>query len=529
MSLVTGRFPLYVVLMFMLSAAIPCSVNAENIFLKDGSIFPDVRILSQDDGSVLVSGSDGVRKKINRTDILRINSIELAPKKSYVFMRQTRYYGPWKDFYAYLVDKNESVYTFRDELYRPQEYTLKKTDILFVAPKTIAELKSEGKIKDEISFDLSSTIALMGSLTGLIFAFLLFKINRGNRRANRVLGIFMVVESMLNTTGTYNTTDIFFSFPYLLNFHGPLANLPAPFLLWYVRTLAEPEFRLKPVHVLHLLPFAIVAFCLYSLIPFINTEQKMLLHYYYIPHFVDMLYWHSYLPQVSIYMIPIIRGLHEHRRRIKNEFSTIDDISLTWLVFFTYSLIAAFTILLLCFYLDFQNKTFLMTNVYMSKIWPCMMSFYLLIIGYKGLAQHEIFSGTEIIPVDENDNTLEKYSIPPEKIRESMDRVARVMKEKKPYLDPGLTLPMLAEMAEVPRNTLSQAINESTGQNFYDYVNAFRIETVKEYLKNPEKQDMNILHIAMDAGFNTKATFNASFKKYTGLTPGEFRKTYCNE
>lgn len=226
-------------------------------------------------------------------------------------------------------------------------------------------------------------------------------------------------------------------------------------------------------------------------------------------------------------MIPIIRGLHEHRRRIKNEFSTIDDISLSWLVFFTYSLIIAFIILLFCFYLDFQNKTFMMANTYMTKIWPCMMSFYLLIIGYKGLTQHEIFSEARIF--DDGDEIPKKISEASTITSEIMDRLSRIMEERKPYLDPGLTLPMLAEMTDVPRNVLSQVINESTGQNFYDYVNGFRIERVKEHLKDPQKQNMNILHIAMEAGFNTKATFNTAFKKYTTLTPSEYKKNFCEE
>jgi AraC-like DNA-binding protein len=78
----------------------------------------------------------------------------------------------------------------------------------------------------------------------------------------------------------------------------------------------------------------------------------------------------------------------------------------------------------------------------------------------------------------------------------------------------------------VSRNLLSQAINERTGQNFYDFVNFYRVETVKERLKDPEKRDMNVLHIAFDAGFNTKATFNAVFKKSTGLTPSQYRKNF---
>ena len=70
----------------------------------------------------------------------------------------------------------------------------------------------------------------------------------------------------------------------------------------------------------------------------------------------------------------------------------------------------------------------------------------------------------------------------------------------------------------------AQAINESTGHNFYDYINSFRVEAVKENLKNPDMRESNILHLAFDAGFNSKSTFNNVSRKYASLTPTEYKK-----
>ena len=92
------------------------------------------------------------------------------------------------------------------------------------------------------------------------------------------------------------------------------------------------------------------------------------------------------------------------------------------------------------------------------------------------------------------------------------------MNGKKPCLDPGLTLPVLADMIYVPMNYLSFIINEIMGRNFYDNINFYRIEAVKKDIQDPAN------HLAFDAGFNSTSTFNSMFKKNTGLTPTEYGK-----
>ena len=61
-------------------------------------------------------------------------------------------------------------------------------------------------------------------------------------------------------------------------------------------------------------------------------------------------------------------------------------------------------------------------------------------------------------------------------------------------------------------------------QNFFDYVNHFRVEKVKKDVSNVKKGHLKLLSIAMDAGFNSKSLFNAIFKKHTGMTPSEYRE-----
>jgi AraC-like DNA-binding protein len=61
-------------------------------------------------------------------------------------------------------------------------------------------------------------------------------------------------------------------------------------------------------------------------------------------------------------------------------------------------------------------------------------------------------------------------------------------------------------------------------KNFMDLLNNYRIEEAKEMLLKPGKNDRSILEIAFEVGFNSKEVFNRCFKKYTGMTPSEFKK-----
>ena len=98
------------------------------------------------------------------------------------------------------------------------------------------------------------------------------------------------------------------------------------------------------------------------------------------------------------------------------------------------------------------------------------------------------------------------------------------MSEKKPYLENELTLAKLAEMLSVPQHHLSQILNEKLNQNFFDFVNNYRIQEAKKLLVSPDGGLLTILAIAEEVGFNSKSAFNNAFKKVTNTTPSEFRK-----
>lgn len=144
------------------------------------------------------------------------------------------------------------------------------------------------------------------------------------------------------------------------------------------------------------------------------------------------------------------------------------------------------------------------------------------IVGYRGLIQPEIFSQAEFKDV------TEKYklsTLTQDQAKKYIEKLKNHMEKDKPYLHPNLTLFGLSKKIQIQPRHLSQIINENLNQNFYDFINRHRVEEAKKYLADTSSHKKNILEILLDSGFNSKSVFNRVFKKYTGKTPSEFRKT----
>lgn len=99
-----------------------------------------------------------------------------------------------------------------------------------------------------------------------------------------------------------------------------------------------------------------------------------------------------------------------------------------------------------------------------------------------------------------------------------------VMEDTKPYLDPEFDLVTLSQLSQLPAHNISETLNGLIGQSFNDYTNNYRVEEFKKLASKEEYKNFTILALAFEAGFKSKSTFNAAFKKFTGKTPSEYIK-----
>lgn len=136
--------------------------------------------------------------------------------------------------------------------------------------------------------------------------------------------------------------------------------------------------------------------------------------------------------------------------------------------------------------------------------------------------QKKIKSGKQ-----EEERKKEKYktsALLPETVEEVLPKLTRLMEQEKVFLDPDLNLQKLSQQLHVHYNHLSRIINEHMGKSFNDYINSYRIEEAVKKLADPVESQKTILEIAYDTGFYSKSVFNTAFKKFTGMTPSQYKK-----
>ncbi len=238
--------------------------------------------------------------------------------------------------------------------------------------------------------------------------------------------------------------------------------------------------------------------------------------------FINMVGW-VFLS--GYFVIRMLRRLIIYRRSLKQLFANNDQRELYWLS-------ALVSVLALTWLLSLMYSIPLLTSQALPlpvEILVVMYIVLLWILCVFGSRQQPGFS-ERYLP-DSATTLVDVAKEPVEKYRKSglgdtqMQRIATkiesAMRDQQLFLDPGLSLPGLASTLQISPNYISQTLNETLQQTFFDYVNGWRIRYAIPAIIAAEK---SILDIAMDSGFNARSSFYKAFKAHTGLTPTQYRQ-----
>jgi AraC-like DNA-binding protein len=204
---------------------------------------------------------------------------------------------------------------------------------------------------------------------------------------------------------------------------------------------------------------------------------------------------------------------------IQQEVSNTEDVNISWVRFFT----GVFLMINLSFLFSLFAVIHLDIMNFVWKSVGVILSLSIFALGYKGILQKEILFPEWGVQRESAgpSATVEPESKPDKAL---IEKLQHYMRDEKPFLDPELSLTTLAKALGLNRNQLSQLINAGIGENFYDFINKYRVEEVKRLMTDPQKHNYNLLGMALEAGFKSKSTFNLIFKRFTGLTPTEYKK-----
>lgn len=293
----------------------------------------------------------------------------------------------------------------------------------------------------------------------------------------------------------------------------------APALYLSVLNFTSPGRVFKRTEYFHFLPFAV--FALFSVFIFFSPPVSPLLPPV-LGKALGLIMFFSVKIQIVVYWVLCHATLVRHRRNIRRFASTTAAIDLRWLQYFLWALV-------FMIFLWFNELFFGIAFIKNLAPFGYLVAVYF--IGYFSLRQQEIFrfEKQEIEAIRE---ILEEDPVATAKTPRLSDEAVTTLKEKmqsimehdKAFLDQELDLPQLARRMHISSHDLSYLLNAGFGENFFQFVNRYRVEEAKTLLLSSKHRHLNILGIAYEAGFNSKTTFNTTFKKFTGQSPTQFQR-----
>lgn len=240
-----------------------------------------------------------------------------------------------------------------------------------------------------------------------------------------------------------------------------------------------------------------------------------------------------WIPLSCYYLVRSATLLLHYQRELKQVFANTEQRQMDWLVLLIALLgLIWVTIILTMIGATLFNYSPLSRN---GLTFLALLAVWILVAC--GLNQQPGFEGhyaglsSETVEKSDAHTLVESEKPQPEKYsRSALDetRSARIaskinqaMTEQKLYLNSDLTLGDLASAVSTPTNYVSQTLNETLGESFFDYVNNKRVEAAQALLRETDK---SILDIAYEVGFNAKSSFYKAFQRNLGMTPGKYRE-----
>lgn len=360
----------------------------------------------------------------------------------------------------------------------------------------------------------------------VIWILLLVRGYREQRLSDRLLGWVMFILAMELQDYTFGFAGINVMWNELNGFPRSVSLLFGPVVYFYFLAQTNRSFSLGKRHLWHFLPYGI--YFVFRMVFFVQG-----------PEAVENLQTStldtvlSYLLRIGLivsffyYLSRCLLIYRKYRDWSQGQFSNLDLVDFKWFRNFIYCMI---------FWLAFREIMVILDVIfsldfYQDWWWNLALVAVAIYIGLAGYSQKQpgridflpdqIPQIHEISPVPTMPMQSANEAQDPEKSALA-SRLGLLMETERLFLQPELSLQELAQHLQTNPVQLSAAINQVFGKNFNDYINGLRIEEfIKKHTADTNRR-YTLLSLALDSGFNSKATFNRAFKKIKGSAPQEF-------
>ncbi|MET0636610.1 MAG: helix-turn-helix domain-containing protein [Chitinophagaceae bacterium] len=365
---------------------------------------------------------------------------------------------------------------------------------------------------------------ISGLIQNFILAGIIFFRQTDRPLPKRLLGGTLVIVNLHLTYLMVLDTNLDNLFPPSLWIPYSYLSAIGPLIFFYTRSLTDMDFAIKRAGLKHFIPVLVeLSLQVDMIIDSIITDRLFYNTPFYF-YFTPVVYAWSAC-SIFYYLKLSRRVIGNHESWVLKNFSNIREITLQWLQ----KLLTSYRLLWMiwvpfaaAFLLFFRFQLQYLVVVLILYFLMLLLTYLTYWIGLKGLERMNIVFIVQEKVKNENKNY---NKIPRQEIDDYILMMNDLMTNGKIYLNEDLSLRDFALQMKAEPNLISFILNNFLGKNFYDYINSFRIDEVKNRLKNPAFKHLSLLGIGLESGFNSKTSFNRVFKRFTGVTPTEYQKS----
>lgn len=338
----------------------------------------------------------------------------------------------------------------------------------------------QGHSKMKSSDILFIVISALGMINGLFLSIYFFSTKRESSTGKILIALLLITTSLRIGKSLIISLNQEVHEVYHLIWFGSL-SLFGPLIYFIVRSCTFNTFRLKIAHELHLLfPLLIILL--------VGIESM---------HDDEMIIFNMIKLQMFLYLVFTFRIFYKKSGKHLPESQSRNRLSI-------YFLIAGTIAWFIYFFTTFFQFNFMMADAILYSVCIYLLTFRT-ILQKKG-------------PIRSSQNSFSENEQ-----KMFTEKLEHYLLNKKPFLRTNLTMPEMAEELKISPHQLSRAINNIYRQNFNDFINSYRIDHAKTLIRSKQYSLMTISAIANDSGFVSISVFNTAFKKFTGITPSQFR------
>ncbi|MEM9663967.1 MAG: helix-turn-helix transcriptional regulator [Bacteroidota bacterium] len=374
-------------------------------------------------------------------------------------------------------------------------------------------------------------VFLVGAAQGAFLAAVLASRHR-NALPNRLLAGLILAFSIELAMAVYYSSPFSLQYPALTGLDLPVAFLFGPLLYLYARTLSRGEARLERVDLAHAAPFVL---CTLFLAPFflrpgadklaLLADPSLSLQTRALAVINPLKLLHG-----AVYLSLLVHLLQRYGQHLQESNASVEHTPLRWLRNMTTGLVAMLVVSVLFFVLGGRHTVLGMNpSGFYDDLSLLSVTIFVYAIGYFGLRQPAMTTAAVQEKPDRPAASPAPYArsgMDAEEARRQRDRLVTLMETEHLYRQGTLTLQDLADALQVTPHNLTEVLSTQLDQSFYDFVNGYRVREVQARLTDPAFAHWTVLAIGLEAGFNAKSSFNAAFKRHTGMNPSQYRRRH---